>query len=78
MSSGRITLQANDGKTLSLVAPEGMVANTTEVVATTAVRSSNEPTINSTMVFELTSNTSLTIKVKGTDGTVRSAVITLA
>lgn len=30
------------------------------------------------MVFELTSNASLTIKVKGSDGTVRSAVLTLA
>ena len=30
------------------------------------------------MVFELTSNTSLTIKVKGSDGTVRSVVLTLA
>lgn len=30
------------------------------------------------MVFQLTSNTSLTIKVKGSDGTVRSASITLA
>ena len=78
MTSGKITLQSNNGKTLSLVAPEDMIANTTEVVATTAVRSSNAPTINSTMVFELTSNTSLTIKVKGTDGTVRSAVLTLA
>ena len=78
MGAGKLILQANDGKRLSLVAPEGMVGNTTEVVATTAVRSSNAPTINSTMVFELTSNTSLTIKVKGTDGTVRSAVLTLA
>ena len=30
------------------------------------------------MVFQLTSNTSLTIKVKGTDGTVRSVALTLA
>lgn len=30
------------------------------------------------MVFELTSDTSLTIKVKGSDGTVRSVVLTLA
>ena len=30
------------------------------------------------MVFQLTSNTSLTIKVKGTDGVIRSANITLA
>lgn len=30
------------------------------------------------MVFQLTSNTSLTIKVKGSDGTVRSVALTLA
>lgn len=30
------------------------------------------------MVFQLTSNTSLTIKVKGSDGVVRSANLTLA
>lgn len=30
------------------------------------------------MIFQLTSNTSLVIKVKGLDGTVRSATLTLA
>jgi len=30
------------------------------------------------MVFQLTSNTSLVIKVKGSDGVVRSATLTLA
>jgi hypothetical protein len=30
------------------------------------------------MVFQLTSNTSLVIKVKGSDGTVRSTTLTLA
>lgn len=36
------------------------------------------PTVNGQLVFEATSNTSLTVKLKGTDGVVRSAVITLA
>jgi hypothetical protein len=36
------------------------------------------PTLNRDVVFELASNTSLVVKVKGTDGTVRSATITLA
>ena len=39
---------------------------------------SNTPTSNGDMVFELTSNTSLKIKVKGSDGTVRSTTLTLA
>lgn len=30
------------------------------------------------MVFQLTSNTALAVKVMGTDGTVRTAVLTLA
>ena len=36
------------------------------------------PANNSEMMMQLTSNTSLTIKVKGTDGTVRSVSLTLA
>ena len=36
------------------------------------------PAANGTLAFELTSNTSLTIKVRGLDGVVRSAVLTLA
>jgi hypothetical protein len=36
------------------------------------------PTSNGSMLFQLTSNTSLTIKVKGSDGVVRSASLVLA
>lgn len=36
------------------------------------------PTVNAQMAFELTNDTTLTIRVKGTDGVVRSATITLA
>jgi len=36
------------------------------------------PPSNGDMTFELTSNTSLTIKVKGSDGVVRSATLTLS
>ena len=78
MAAGKISLQANDGRVLSLVAPEGMSIDATETVATTYVKSSVAPTQNSTMVFELTSNTSLTVKVKGTDGVVRTSVIALS
>lgn len=35
------------------------------------------PANNGDLVFERTSNTNLTIKMKGTDGTVRSVVLTL-
>ncbi|MDW9547736.1 hypothetical protein [Sinorhizobium meliloti] len=36
------------------------------------------PTVNGEMTFQLTSNTSLAIKVKGSDGVVRTASLTLA
>lgn len=36
------------------------------------------PAVNGTVVFELTSNTSLTIRAKGSDAVVRSVVLTLA
>jgi lysophospholipase L1-like esterase len=39
---------------------------------------SNTPTVNGDLTFEATSNTSLTVKFKGSDGTVRSVVLTLA
>lgn len=37
-----------------------------------------EPTTNGELVLQLTDNTTLTIKVKGTDGVVRSVNLTLA
>jgi hypothetical protein len=36
------------------------------------------PASNGELVFEATSNTSVTVKLRGTDGTVRSAVLTLS
>lgn len=36
------------------------------------------PSVNSDMMFELTSNTQLTIRVRGSDGTTRSVALTLA
>lgn len=43
----------------------------------TAAASAN-PSLNRDVVLELASDTSLTIKVKGSDGTIRSATLTLA
>jgi len=39
---------------------------------------SSTPAANGNMTFELTSDTSLTLKVKGSDGVVRSSVLTLS
>jgi hypothetical protein len=52
------------------VAPAGAVSQRPATSAT--------PAANGDMVFELTSNTSLKIKVKGSDGVVRSTTLTLS
>lgn len=43
-----------------------------------APEASATPTANGDLVFEATSNTALTIKYKGSDGTVRSVELTLS
>jgi hypothetical protein len=47
-------------------------------ITTIGLGSTSSPSVNSTMSFELTSNTNLRIKVRGTDGTLRSGNITLS
>ena len=51
--------------------------DTTNGKTTQRIPTTTTPTNNQEMEFQLTSNTQLTIKVKGTDGVVRSADITL-
>jgi hypothetical protein len=47
-------------------------------VSTLSVASTSNLTVNSTLSFELTSNTNLRIQVRGTDGVIRSADLTLS
>ena len=47
-------------------------------ITTVGLGNTSTPPSNSQMSFELISNTQLRIKVRGTDGTLRSANITLA
>ena len=47
-------------------------------IATVGLGSTSSPSLNSTMSFELTNNTTLTVRVKGTDGVVRTGTITLS
>ena len=47
-------------------------------ITTVGIASTSTPANNSQMSFELTSNTNLRIKVRGTDGVLRSANITLS
>lgn len=47
-------------------------------VSTLSVTSTSNLTVNSTLSFELISNTNLRIQVRGTDGVIRSADLTLS
>lgn len=47
-------------------------------VSTVGLGSTSSPTVNSTMSFELTNDTTLTVRVRGTDGTVRTGTISLS
>jgi hypothetical protein len=47
-------------------------------VSTVGLSSTSTPTSNSSFSFELTNNTTLTVRVRGTDGVVRTGIITLA
>ena len=62
----------------SLGLPGAKWANFHAVNVTLSPPASVTPVNNGEMSFQLTSNTSLTIKVKGSDGVVRSASLTLA
>ena len=66
----------DDAEPLLQVSNSGVVHSgiTTIGLTTTATA----PTVNATMSFELTNNTTLTVRVKGTDGTVRTGIVTLS
>lgn len=46
-------------------------------ITTIGLGSTSSPPSNSQMSFELTDNATLTIRVKGTDGVVRTGIVTL-
>lgn len=56
----------------------GAISIDSDKIVVKTLSTSTTPTTNSTMEFQLTSNTQLTIKVKGSDGVVRSTNITLS
>jgi hypothetical protein len=47
-------------------------------ISTVGLGSTSSPSVNSTMSFELTNNTTLTVRVRGTDGTIRTGIVTLS
>lgn len=66
----------DDAEPVLQVSNSGVVHSgiTTIGLTTTATT----PTVNATMSFELTNNTTLTVRVKGTDGTIRTGIVTLS
>ena len=70
-----LDLQLN-GAARFTVAASGTVTATSDIVQKPSA--SITPTNNGQLVIEATSNTSVTIKLKGSDGTVRSVALTLA
>ena len=73
--AGKIILQANDGKTLSLTAPEGMSSNTTDVVATRGYVDS-ELALHSTDALGISGNTLYLYKGNGANESVTLPVQT--
>jgi hypothetical protein len=47
-------------------------------ISTVGLGSTSSPSVNSTMSFELTNNTTLTVRVRGTDGTIRTGIVALS
>lgn len=47
-------------------------------ISTVGLGTTSSPSSNSTFSFELTNNTTLTVRVRGTDGVVRTGIITLS
>lgn len=72
-------IQIGDGKEdLALDVRAALTAAAADINVILAPAASATPTANGDLVVQATSNTSLTFKLKGTDGTVRSGSITLA
>ena len=66
-----------DAEQLPVSAPQA-AALATKAGTVLVPAASATPANNGEMVFEHTSNTSLTLRLKGTDGVVRSVALTLA
>ncbi len=74
------TTSATIARTDSAQTFTGVQTFTAPILGTPVLRpgASVTPASNGDMVFEATSDTTVTLKLKGSDGTVRSAIITLS
>lgn len=80
MSTQYLSIKNTQDQEFKLNHPDnaGAISIDSDKIVSKVLATSVTPSTNSTMEFQLTSNTQLTIKVKGSDGVVRSANITLA
>jgi hypothetical protein len=78
-AQGRLTAASNTSISIANTAVSGLGTMSTQNSSAVTIQpaASATPTNNGDMVFELTDNTTLTIKVKGSDGTVRVVALTL-
>ena len=75
-----LTVSSNVGVGITVPTSKLHVVGNTLItgISTVGLGTTSTPPSNSQFSFELTSNTNLRIKVRGTDGVLRSANITLA
>lgn len=78
-AQGRLTAASNTAIAIANTAVSGLGTMSTQNSSAVTIQpaASATPSSNGDMVFELTDNTTLTIKVKGSDGTVRVVALTL-
>lgn len=72
------SLFVNGVSTTESLVVSGVTTTIISGITTIGLANTCSPALNSQMSFELTSNTNLRIKVRGTDGVLRSANITLS
>jgi len=78
-AQGRLTAASNTAISIANTAVSGLGTMSTQNSNAVTIQpaASATPSSNGDMVFELTDNSTLTIKVKGSDGTVRVVALTL-
>jgi hypothetical protein len=78
-AQGRLTAASNTSIAIANTAVSGLGTMSTQNSSAVTIQpaASATPSSNGDMVFELTDNSTLTIKVKGSDGTVRVVALTL-
>ena len=80
INSGIVTANSinSDSVSADLISISGLTTTFISGITTVGLGTTSNPPYNAQMSFELTSNTNLRIRVRGTDGVLRMANITLS